>query len=78
MSKIIWIKVKETVSRNIGIEVGDEISQDEANDLINKLEFEEKIDWENPLYHKIQGLLGRDSISDIEGYHDIQVYLSDE
>ena len=77
MKRIIWIEVKETVTRNIGLEIGDEMTEDKAKELIDKTKETEECDWDNPIYSKLQCLLGNDSISDTNGYHDIQVYIEE-
>lgn len=79
MRKIIWILVKETVSRNVGLTIGEDITQEKANELLNITKTTDD-GWLEPNsdgYATLDQYLG-DGIEDTDGFTDIQIYLEDD
>jgi len=76
MKKYLWIKVKETVSRHVGFEIGKDISEKEAKKLLKIIEDDDEFSLHSKEYSKLHDLLGND-ISDTDGFTDVQIYEAD-
>ena len=76
MKKTLWIEVKETLTRNIGIEINDtDFTQEQADNLIRIGEDGDEFDCQSEEYNILQGYLGHDNVSDSGGFEEVQIYI---
>jgi hypothetical protein len=72
--KYLWIKVKERTSRNIGLEIGVDITQKEVDELLELDQGEFDIDSEE--YELINSRLDT-RIDDSEGFLDVDIMIQE-
>ena len=77
MSKYLWIDVKETVSKSIGLEIGKEISQEQADYLLSLTEKKDEFDTDTEEYSLLDGFVGN-HIYDSEGFSDTTIYVKEK
>ncbi len=75
--KILWIKVTEKVSRNIGLVIDEDFSQAQADKLLQLIDETDRFGPETEEYSFLQSFLG-DDISDTEGFEDVEIYIEDK
>lgn len=74
MKKILWIEVSETVKRNIGLEIGEDISEEDAQELLDL--HGDEFDMDSEEYPILDGYLGTE-ISDSDGFFDVNIYITE-
>ena len=73
MPKRLWINAKETVYKSIGLEIGEDISQEDADKLIKMCENEDEFKENTSEYDEIKARLGRYSEYDTDGLFDVEI-----
>lgn len=72
MKKHLWITAKETVSKSIGLEIGKDISEEDADKLIKMAEENDEFDTSTEEYDELNGHLG-DNVYDSEGFTSVDI-----
>ncbi len=67
------ITVKETVERSVILEIGEDITTEEADKLLKMAEDDDECKLHTKMYSTLNDYLG-DNITDSEGFFDIQVF----
>ena len=74
---MLWIDVKETISKNIGLEIGEDISEEDAQYLMDLGDRRDTFDSHDDDYFKLNDLLGSE-VCDSEGFNDVEIYIKEE
>lgn len=76
MKKYLWIAVEEIVCRNIGLEIGVDITEEKARQLLAIGEKDNEYDTDTEEYMELDGYLGQE-ISDTGGFTEVQIFERD-
>ena len=75
--KYLYISVEENLTREIGLEIGVDITQERADELLAMAEEDEEFEFGTNEYDDLDAYVGRE-VTSTDGFTRVQVYTSNK
>lgn len=75
---MLWINATEKVSLSIGLEIGKDITQEKADELIALIEEDDEFSNDTKEYGILSNYLTLDYVTDSDGYEGVDIYIREE